>query len=210
VEIIGRIEAIDRGLFLVVNNGWCSPAADVLMVFLSSFGNGFFLAAVAGGALFFFDREHFGRRFVVIAIAVGAGALINEVIKEIVARPRPLAEFADGIRSGTVWVHTVFERHSRNSFPSGHAQAAFGTAAALAYYYRRWYVVVPVFALACGVAVSRVCLGVHFPLDVAAGAVLGIACSLVTCAAWERARTRHTTRLGAARRVRAARGGPSD
>jgi undecaprenyl-diphosphatase len=58
------------------------------------------------------------------------------------------------------------------SFPSGHAMAAWATAAILALAYGRrvgW----PAFTLAALVAFSRVYQGHHFPSDVFAGAVLG-------------------------------------
>jgi membrane-associated phospholipid phosphatase len=59
------------------------------------------------------------------------------------------------------------------SFPSGHAIIAFGIATLLApYLSRRWQVVAV--AVATGVCVSRVYLGAHNPLDVTAGAGVGI------------------------------------
>ena len=60
-----------------------------------------------------------------------------------------------------------------NSFPSGHAIIAFGIAALLApYLSRRWQVVV--WTLAVLNSVARIYLGAHNPLDVVAGAGLGV------------------------------------
>ena len=66
------------------------------------------------------------------------------------------------------------------SFPSGHAMTAFAVAGAVALLAPRlrW----PVLALAAVIAFSRVYLGVHFWIDVLAGAVLGLAVGL--CVAW--------------------------
>jgi undecaprenyl-diphosphatase len=58
------------------------------------------------------------------------------------------------------------------SFPSGHATTSFACAAVLA-----WLTPlpkVPLFALAALIAFSRVYNGVHYPLDVLGGAVLGL------------------------------------
>jgi undecaprenyl-diphosphatase len=187
--LIDRLLALDRAAFLAVNGGWHTPALDVVMVFVSLLGNGLFLAGVVGLSLFLGDRRRFAARFPVIVAAVLVGAAVTGVIKEIVARPRPPAEFAEEIRTGAVWVHTVFEHWRANSFPSGHAQAAFGAAAALTWYYRGWYTL-PVFVLAGSVAVSRVYLGVHFPLDVAAGALVGVGCAVSVCRIWGAVRAR--------------------
>jgi undecaprenyl-diphosphatase len=187
VNFIDRLAALDKTLFLAINGGCASPALDIVMVFVTLFGNGLFLAGVVAPILYFGDRRHFRSRAPVIVAAVLVGALVNNIIKEAVGRPRPLSEFSEEIRTGAVWVHTVFERWRSNSFPSGHAQTAFGTATALAYYYRGWYIPLT-FVLAAGVAFSRVYLGVHFPLDTIAGALVGVGCSLGACRAWEEGR----------------------
>jgi membrane-associated phospholipid phosphatase len=56
------------------------------------------------------------------------------------------------------------------SFPSAHSSTSF--AAALAYS-RMGLPTVPLYALAKGLALSRLYLGVHYPSDIVAGAVLG-------------------------------------
>jgi undecaprenyl-diphosphatase len=57
------------------------------------------------------------------------------------------------------------------SLPSGHAATSFAGATLLAWYAPR--LALPLFALAVLVAWSRVYVGVHYPLDILAGAVLG-------------------------------------
>lgn len=66
------------------------------------------------------------------------------------------------------------------SFPSGHTSVAFQTATSLALYSRKWYVIAPAYAWACGVGYSRMYLGVHYPSDVLAGAVLGVGSAWAT------------------------------
>jgi undecaprenyl-diphosphatase len=58
------------------------------------------------------------------------------------------------------------------AFPSGHSATAFACATVLAWWDRR--LAVPAFVLAAAIAWSRVYVGVHWPLDVGGGAVLGV------------------------------------
>lgn len=57
------------------------------------------------------------------------------------------------------------------AFPSGHASAAFASATVIAWASRR--LAFPAYVLAAAIAWSRVYVGVHWPLDVLGGAVLG-------------------------------------
>ncbi len=58
------------------------------------------------------------------------------------------------------------------AFPSGHASTAFACATVLAWASPRLRV--PAFVLAAAIAWSRVYVGVHWPLDVLGGALLGV------------------------------------
>jgi membrane-associated phospholipid phosphatase len=71
-----------------------------------------------------------------------------------------------------------------HSFPSGHTATSFAGATALSVVYPRG---APVFSLvAAAIGYSRLYVGVHFPLDVVGGAVIGVATALLLLAAARR------------------------
>ncbi len=90
--------------------------------------------------------------------------LLNLLIKKLVKRPRPFITNMN--------LHPVYMPGSY-SFPSGHTSSAFSSGVSLSRAYPRWYVVVPSLMWASSVGYSRMYLGVHYPSDVAAGALLG-------------------------------------
>jgi undecaprenyl-diphosphatase len=109
----------------------------------------------------------------IAAVSVGIGSLIVALLKESLDRPRP--EHADP------GIDAAVATPGSPSFPSGHTATAFAAAAAVGAFYPRlrW----PLYSLAALVGLSRIYLGVHFTLDVAAGAILGTAIGLgLVCA----------------------------
>ena len=99
---------------------------------------------------------------------VGAAILIAESLsgglKEWIERDRPAVADPDP--------ETLVELPATYSFPSGHATVSFACATVLALAVPRlaW----PLFILAGLISFSRVYVGVHYPFDVLAGAVLGV------------------------------------
>jgi len=110
--------------------------------------------------------------FVVVAAAVLAADGIAGIVKVAVGEKRP--NEPDPL---------VTIPHS-HSFPSGHTATSFAGATALSVLYPRG---APVFyVLAAAIAYSRLYIGVHFPLDVAGGVVIGVATALLLLAAVRR------------------------
>lgn len=66
-----------------------------------------------------------------------------------------------------------YETEVSPSFPSGHAAFSFFSATSLSLCYPKWYVIAPSYLWAAAVSYSRLDLGVHYPSDVVAGAIIG-------------------------------------
>jgi hypothetical protein len=110
-------------------------------------------------------------RITVTGVAIGVDAVLTYGLKYTVNRPRPAT---------TYWQVNGYGTETSGSFPSGHTSVAFATATALSLKYTKWYVVVPAFAWAGSVGYSRMNLGMHYPSDVVAGALLGAGSAYAT------------------------------
>ncbi len=98
----------------------------------------------------------------ILIIGTIFGMIIVDDIKEVMERARP-----DGAKAADFTVKDSY------SFPSGHAFSIFLAVSVLGAYYG-WKLYASGYVVAIAVSLSRLYLGVHYPSDVVAGAVLGI------------------------------------
>jgi membrane-associated phospholipid phosphatase len=103
------------------------------------------------------------------AIVVNTG--ITTVLKYSINRDRPYITYPDITKKSA---------GGSPSFPSGHTASAFATATSISLSYPKWYVIVPTYAWAGTVGYSRMHLGVHYPSDVIAGALIGTGSAWIT------------------------------
>ena len=100
----------------------------------------------------------------VMGASIIVAATIATTLKHTINRTRPFVTYPDiqKISSG-----------GSPSFPSGHTSDAFSTATSLSLAFPKWYVIAPSYVYATAVGYSRMHLGVHYPSDVLAGALIG-------------------------------------
>lgn len=169
-HLLSALSAIDYNLLLWIQNNLRNDVATVLFRFITVLGNG-------GMIWILFDllllRKKETRAAGIAAAASLAIATILGVgvLKPLIARPRPFVS------------HPAIQAlitESGYSFPSGHAITAFANATAIAAMTKKSYSI-PLFALAALIGFSRIYLGVHYPGDILAGAVLGILSGIAVC-----------------------------
>ncbi len=158
---------LDQQLYAAITTAARSSALMAVLVLLVAWINWNGLIWWLAGLLLSRARG-FGRRgtFALLTVYLGMvdGWLVAEVAKLVFRRVRPFA----AIPGAPV---TLIDHPSTFSFPSGDAALAVGAAVALWAVAPRWRWPALLFALA--VLFERVAVGVHYPSDVLAGALVG-------------------------------------
>ena len=115
-----------------------------------------------------------------ILCSVGLSALIANILKRAIGRPRPVEYGEHGLFS----FHPFTWNFDFESFPSGHStvNGALFMALALLFPRLRW----PLLALGFCFALTRIFVGAHFPSDVAAGFGFGMWFAFVTALVFSR------------------------
>ena len=135
---------------------------------------------VIGMLLIFYLTVFCGKkgRITILVLVFAAGssdAICAQLIKPWVGRIRPSHEFND-------FINLLVSKGGKWSFPSNHAANSFAFATVLSYFFEQKKVVL--YTLAFIIAFSRVYVGVHYPLDIIFGAVVGYILSWFVLSIW--------------------------
>ena len=169
---------IDHQVFFAINRGLSNPFFDWLMPLLR---NRFFWSPLYLFLIIFFIRNYGRRGYMLILFLLLTFAFTDMFsagfIKHAVERLRPCND-----PSLKLMVNSVVSCGSGFSFPSSHATNHFGIAVFLVTVFsKKWKWITP---LALGwafmISIAQVYVGVHFPVDITAGAIIGSIIGYIT------------------------------
>ena len=163
------LEASDTSGFFALNSLASSQLIADIAIIVTYFGSELILIPFAGLLYMLSKTNKLETAFVVVFVVVVSDIVLFP-LKTGYVRPRP-----SHVLNGVILPLGV---DNESSFPSGHTARAFAVATLVSVRMGRKYV--PLLALAIGVALSRIIIGVHFPSDVVGGAFLGIFIGLVS------------------------------
>ena len=143
---------------------------DFIMPKITLLGNGGVIWIVSAVIMLFFRKSR--KTGIMLGSGLCSGVLIgNILLKNLVARDRPC------------WINKSIQLlifvPQDYSFPSGHTMSSFIAATIIMNFNKK--LGAAAFVLAAMIAFSRLYLYVHFPTDVMAGALIGIAIGCIIC-----------------------------
>ena len=164
-SIIGAANNVDVVLFYFINLNIQNPFFNYLMPIITNLGLSLFWIVLSIILIIFGGKK--GRNVaLILLIAIVIGFFLFDILKYVFMRPRPFM-----VLTGVHQLATAYNY----SFPSGHATIAFIACIILGKKYGHLILFI-LFAVL--IAFSRVYIGVHYPGDVVAGALLGVIISI--------------------------------
>jgi undecaprenyl-diphosphatase len=153
---LNQVVTLDTGLFSFVL-GLYNPYLDMFFNFITYAGSSIFWILLI--VLFWLKNKNKVSLHLLYAFILDTVSIL--LLKFVFLRPRPFEVFNLGI-----------DVEIGPSFPSGHTERAFSGAFVLSHYYKKYRILF--YSLSALVALSRVYMGFHFPLDILIGAINGI------------------------------------
>ncbi|WP_321421282.1 phosphatase PAP2 family protein [uncultured Methanobacterium sp.] len=174
--IISGILNQNTVLFYMINHGMDNNLFDFIMPLLTNFGSFIVWAAICG-LLFIFGGEK-GKKVALLGLAaLFVSNVAVYLLKFIIAEPRPFLTLPN--------VDLLVSESEFYSFPSGHTASSFAAAIVIGLKYKlnvkgkNYDLIYPLLVFAGIIGFSRIYIGVHYPLDVFFGAIVGIISALL-------------------------------
>lgn len=176
LQLIQTIHNLNVTIFYLINNTFNNELLNSIFPYLTNLGS-LGIVIIICTILYFINGDK-GKRIALLGIiSVALVSIIVFILKPMIGELRPFL----------VLPHVNLLTHETGiySFPSGHTSLAFAIATVLGISYKFQlqnktikliYITLPIAAL---IGFSRIYLGVHYPLDIIGGAIVGISSGLI-------------------------------
>lgn len=171
----------DRELFLFLNGkhiDWLDP----VMLFLSSYTNWFLACFIMLVVIYWKAKDWKKTSSFFFMLSIGVSALLTNIIKLIIGRPRPIHD-----KAWEATIHAIEKYSESFSFFSSHSATTFTMAVFFFLFFRknRFYGILALIWAAL-VAYSRIYVAKHYPFDVIVGIIFGTMIGMLGFWAFER------------------------
>jgi len=174
--MIDKIVEIDKQIMVFLNKTISNPIFDFIMPIITNQNFLVFFGLILIGYLAYFGGKRGRITIVLLLIAASfSDAICFQIIKPWVGRIRPSHEFYE-------YINLLVSKGGKYSFPSNHAANSFVFATVLSYFYDKNRI--SLYILASTIAFSRVYVGVHYPLDIIFGSIIGYIISWIILSLW--------------------------
>ena len=174
--MIVTIIEIDKQIMVFLNKTISNSIFDFVMPIITNQNFLVFSGLILIGYLAYFGGKKGRITIVILLIATGfSDAICFQIIKPWVRRIRPSHEFYE-------YINLLVSKGGKYSFPSNHAANSFVFATVLSYFYDKNRI--SLYILASTIAFSRVYVGVHYPLDIIFGSIIGYIISWIILSLW--------------------------
>ena len=174
--MIDNIVEIDKQMMVFLNKTISNSIFDFMMPIITNQNFLVFSGLILIGYLAYYGGKR-GRITIVLLLVAASfsDAICFQVIKPWVGRIRPSHDFYE-------YINLLVSKGGKYSFPSNHAANSFVFATVLSYFYDRNRTFL--YILASTIAFSRVYVGVHYPLDIIIGSIIGYIISWIFLSIW--------------------------
>lgn len=166
ILFLNKIMILDHNLFFIINS-ISNPFLDSFFILITYLGSSVFWVLMI--LLFWMEKQKKVSIYLIFAFIIDSISSI--FLKYLFIRPRPYESLSN-------LKILDFEIEVGPSFPSAHTERAFSGAIILSSIYKKFRIIF--FILAFLVGLSRIYIGMHYPIDTLVGAINGILFGLIT------------------------------
>lgn len=158
ILFLEKVIALDISIMIAVNS-LSNPYIDWFFILVTYAGSTVFWVILI---ILFWIKNKKVSLYLLAVFLLDSLSLV--LLKSFFFRPRPYDVLPVRLLN--------FDMELGSSFPSGHTERAFSGAVVLGSFYKKFRI--PLLALAVLVGISRIYIGVHYPLDTLIGSINGI------------------------------------